>query len=74
MTMDFSEASSGRFSLPVFEEDIEHDESALPIVKVSTLCCAVVTVHLPDIPWDSVQSVCEVRGFVQHKRVVGGPA
>lgn len=59
MTMDFSEGPGARAPLSICEEDFEYDESSSPIVKVRALCCAVVTVHLPDIPWDSVQSVCE---------------
>lgn len=59
MTMDFSEESRARAPLSICEDDFEYDESSSPIVKVRALSCAAVTVHLPDIPWDSVQSVCE---------------
>ena len=59
MTMDFSEESRARAPLSICEDDFEYDESSSPIVKVRALSCAAVTVHLPDIPWDSVRSVCE---------------
>lgn len=59
MTMDFSEESRARAPQSIREEDFEYDESSSPIVKVWAICCACVTVHLPGIPWDAVQSVCE---------------
>lgn len=64
MTMDFSDASKARATLSICEDDFEYDESSSPFVKVSSICCAVVTVHLPDMTADSVQSVCEVRACV----------
>lgn len=59
MTMDFSAESRARTPFSICEDDFEYDESSSPIVKVRALCCAAVTVHLPYIPWESVQSVCE---------------
>lgn len=59
MTMDFSEKSRARAPLSICEDDFEYDESSSPVVKVRALSCAAVTVHLADIPWDSVRSVCE---------------
>ena len=59
MTMDFSDESRARSPLSISEDDFQYDESSSPLVKVSALCCAVVTVHLRDIPWESVLSVCE---------------
>lgn len=59
MTMDFSDASRARAPLSISEDDFQYDESSSALVKVSALCCAVVTVHLRDTPWESVRSVCE---------------
>lgn len=61
LTMDFSADSRAVSPLSLIgEDDSEYDESSSPLVKVSALCCAVVTVHLPDMPAKAVQSVCEV--------------
>ncbi|CAM9842704.1 unnamed protein product, partial [Ectocarpus sp. 8 AP-2014] len=60
LTMDFSADSRAVSALSlVGEDDSDYDETSSALVKVSALCCAVVTVHLPDMPAKAVQSVCE---------------